>query len=148
MCTYLKNIEGYKLNDLKLKDFDSIQEMFDRAFKGMQHVHIHMLVEKKYPLAPLTLSMTLEKKLQIDYESEMAYQLLKFIVKQLKKIVGIKSLLDAVWSTTAHVCVNAAQLDTAGTKVNAASESYYCLYKDCLKLMLLKSYYCSRKYSK
>ncbi|GKE40143.1 hypothetical protein Tco_1463548, partial [Tanacetum coccineum] len=24
MCTYLKNMEGYKLNDLKLKDFDSI----------------------------------------------------------------------------------------------------------------------------
>ncbi|GJW59134.1 hypothetical protein Tco_0105865, partial [Tanacetum coccineum] len=33
MCTYLKNMEGYKLNDLKLKDFDSIQEIFDRAFK-------------------------------------------------------------------------------------------------------------------
>ncbi|GJX01011.1 hypothetical protein Tco_0184924 [Tanacetum coccineum] len=33
MCTYLKNMEGYKLNDLKLKDFDSIQEMFDKAFK-------------------------------------------------------------------------------------------------------------------
>ncbi|GKD95612.1 hypothetical protein Tco_1379509 [Tanacetum coccineum] len=33
MCTYLNNMEGYKLNDLKLKDFDSIQEMFDRAFK-------------------------------------------------------------------------------------------------------------------
>ncbi|GJU81165.1 hypothetical protein Tco_1283530 [Tanacetum coccineum] len=33
MCTYLKNMEGYKINDLKLKDFDSIQEMFDRAFK-------------------------------------------------------------------------------------------------------------------
>ncbi|GJY91468.1 hypothetical protein Tco_0506664 [Tanacetum coccineum] len=31
--TYLKNIEGYKLNDLKLKEFDSIQEMYDRAFK-------------------------------------------------------------------------------------------------------------------
>ncbi|GJY80959.1 hypothetical protein Tco_0493710 [Tanacetum coccineum] len=27
MCTYLKNMEGYKLNDLKLKDFDFIQEM-------------------------------------------------------------------------------------------------------------------------
>ncbi|GJW62998.1 hypothetical protein Tco_0114882 [Tanacetum coccineum] len=25
MCTYLKNMEGYKLNDLKLKEFDSIQ---------------------------------------------------------------------------------------------------------------------------
>ncbi|GKB86570.1 hypothetical protein Tco_0958842 [Tanacetum coccineum] len=33
MCTYLKNMEGYKLNELKLKEFDSIQEMFDRAFK-------------------------------------------------------------------------------------------------------------------
>ncbi|GKC03211.1 hypothetical protein Tco_0994821 [Tanacetum coccineum] len=32
-----------------------------------------------------TLTMMLEKKLMIDYESEMAYQLLKFIVKQLKK---------------------------------------------------------------
>ncbi|GJY04615.1 hypothetical protein Tco_0370555 [Tanacetum coccineum] len=28
-----RNMEGYKLNDLKLKDFDSIQEMFDIAFK-------------------------------------------------------------------------------------------------------------------
>nr|GEZ86258.1 hypothetical protein [Tanacetum cinerariifolium] len=34
---------------------------------------IYMLVEKKYPLTPPTLSMMLEKKLQIDYESEMAY---------------------------------------------------------------------------
>ncbi|GKD78291.1 hypothetical protein Tco_1340912 [Tanacetum coccineum] len=46
---------------------------------------IYMLVEKKYPLAPSTLIMMLDKKLMIDYESEMAYQLLKFIVKQLKK---------------------------------------------------------------
>ncbi|GJU90805.1 hypothetical protein Tco_1303228 [Tanacetum coccineum] len=186
MCTYLKNMEGYKLKDLKFKEFDSIQEMFDRAFKrvntfedfrtelvegkekraGTQliqeitkkqkvednkettklkqlmkiipdeeelalyaipfavkedledlyklvkakyestrpvedldlilwgdlktmfepHVEdkIYMLVEKKYPLAPLTLSMMLEKKLMIDYESEMAYQLLKFIMKQVK----------------------------------------------------------------
>ncbi|GJR65781.1 retrovirus-related pol polyprotein from transposon TNT 1-94 [Tanacetum coccineum] len=33
MCAYLKNMEGYKINDLKLKEFDSIQEMFDKAFK-------------------------------------------------------------------------------------------------------------------
>ncbi|GJZ72337.1 hypothetical protein Tco_0636188 [Tanacetum coccineum] len=33
MCTYLKNMEGYKLKDLKLKEFDSIQEMFDKAYK-------------------------------------------------------------------------------------------------------------------
>ncbi|GKE01492.1 hypothetical protein Tco_1389475, partial [Tanacetum coccineum] len=61
---------------------------------------------KKYPLIPSTLSMMLEKKLQIDYESEMAYQLLKFIVKQLKNIQLV-------------LLVN---ISTAGTKVNAASE--------------------------
>ncbi|GJY88999.1 hypothetical protein Tco_0503627 [Tanacetum coccineum] len=190
MCTYLKNMEGYKLKDLKLKEFDSIQEMFDRAFKRVntfedfrtelvegkekrareeliqesskkqkvdddketaelkqcmeiipdeeevtidaiplavnhmlksfemedledlyklvkarygstrpvesmdyllwndmkimiephvqdESMQIYMLVEKKYPLTPPTLSMMLEKKLQIDYESKMAYQLCK-----------------------------------------------------------------------
>ncbi|GJZ62893.1 hypothetical protein Tco_0619314 [Tanacetum coccineum] len=136
-------MEGYKLQDLKLKGFDYIQEMFDRAFKRVNtfkdfrtelvegkekrarteliqenakkqkveddketaelkhcleiipdeeevtidaiplavnspsivgwkiHKEIYMLVEKKYPLAPLTLSMMLEKILMIDYESEM-----------------------------------------------------------------------------
>ncbi|GJX17924.1 hypothetical protein Tco_0218756 [Tanacetum coccineum] len=125
-------MEGYKLKDLKLKEFDYIQEIFDRAFKrvntfedfrtelvegkekraGTELVQetikkqkveddketvelkqlmeiipdeIHMLVEKKYPLTPSTLSIMLEKKLIIDYESEMPYQLLKFIMKQLKK---------------------------------------------------------------
>nr|GFC25006.1 hypothetical protein [Tanacetum cinerariifolium] len=45
---------------------------------------IYMLIEKRYPLTPPTLSMMLEKKLQIDYESEMAYHLCKLIKKQLK----------------------------------------------------------------
>nr|GEV44502.1 fructose-1,6-bisphosphatase, chloroplastic-like [Tanacetum cinerariifolium] len=42
---------------------------------------IYMLVEKKYPLTPPTLSMMLEKKLIFEYESEMAYQLFRFIMK-------------------------------------------------------------------
>ncbi|GJX30515.1 hypothetical protein Tco_0238594 [Tanacetum coccineum] len=33
MCTYLKNIEGWKLKDLKNKSFDSIQNLFDKAMK-------------------------------------------------------------------------------------------------------------------
>nr|GEX91122.1 xylulose kinase-1 [Tanacetum cinerariifolium] len=32
MCTYLKNVEGKKLKDLKNKSFDSIQKMFNRVF--------------------------------------------------------------------------------------------------------------------
>ncbi|GKB34862.1 retrovirus-related pol polyprotein from transposon TNT 1-94 [Tanacetum coccineum] len=33
MCTYLKNLEGKKVKDLKNKSFDSIQKMFNKAFK-------------------------------------------------------------------------------------------------------------------
>nr|GEV22049.1 hypothetical protein [Tanacetum cinerariifolium] len=38
MCTYLKNVEGKKLKDLKNKYFDSIQKMFDRSFKRLMKV--------------------------------------------------------------------------------------------------------------
>ncbi|GKB92415.1 hypothetical protein Tco_0964687 [Tanacetum coccineum] len=74
-----RNQQGYKVLEWKLYDSCGVHSLL------MQHVHIYMLVEKKYPFAPLTLSIMLEKKLKIDYESEMAYQLLKFIIKQLKK---------------------------------------------------------------
>nr|GEZ02683.1 hypothetical protein [Tanacetum cinerariifolium] len=33
MCTYLKNMEGWKLKTLKNKSFDNIQELFDKAMK-------------------------------------------------------------------------------------------------------------------
>ncbi|GJU64705.1 hypothetical protein Tco_1246540 [Tanacetum coccineum] len=33
MCTYLKNMEGWKLKSLKNKSFANIQELFDKAFK-------------------------------------------------------------------------------------------------------------------
>ncbi|GJV77477.1 hypothetical protein Tco_1509061 [Tanacetum coccineum] len=69
-----RNQQAYKVLDWKLYDSCGVHSL------RMQHMQIYMLVEKKYPLAPLTLSMMLEKKLNIDYESEMAYQLLKFIV--------------------------------------------------------------------
>nr|GEU94397.1 hypothetical protein [Tanacetum cinerariifolium] len=135
MCTYLKNMKGYTLKQLKSFEFDRIQEMFNKAFrrvntfedfgtelvKGKEkrageeliqestekqkstrpmedldlllwgglktmlepHVEdkVYMLVEKTYPVTPPTLSMMLDKKLQIDYQSEMAYQLLKLIKK-------------------------------------------------------------------
>ncbi|GJR07405.1 hypothetical protein Tco_0790057 [Tanacetum coccineum] len=74
-----RNQQDYKVLDWKLYDSCGVHSL------RMQHVHIHMLVEKKYPLIPSTLLMMMEKKLQIDYESKMAYQLLKFIAKQLKK---------------------------------------------------------------
>ncbi|GKA47896.1 putative ribonuclease H-like domain-containing protein [Tanacetum coccineum] len=70
---------GYKVLEWKMYDSCGVH------FLRMQSMQIYMLVEKKYPLTPPILSMMLEKKLQIDYESEMAYQLYKLIIKQLKK---------------------------------------------------------------
>ncbi|GKF03388.1 hypothetical protein Tco_0030311 [Tanacetum coccineum] len=49
-----------------------------------QNVHIHMLVEKRYPLTPATITDMLNRKLQADHWNEMCYQLLKLITKQLK----------------------------------------------------------------
>nr|GEV04454.1 hypothetical protein [Tanacetum cinerariifolium] len=71
--------QGYKVLNWKLYDSCEVYSLM------VQSMQIYMLVEKKYPLTSPTLLMMLEKKLQIDYESEMAYQLLKFIKKQLKK---------------------------------------------------------------
>ncbi|GKF60956.1 hypothetical protein Tco_0177742 [Tanacetum coccineum] len=36
MCTYLKNMEGKKLLDLKNKSFDYIQKLFDRALNRQE----------------------------------------------------------------------------------------------------------------
>ncbi|GJT64711.1 putative ribonuclease H-like domain-containing protein [Tanacetum coccineum] len=51
---------------------------------SLQSGKIYMLVEKRYPLTPPTITDMLNKKLQVDYFSEMAYQLLKLLTKQLK----------------------------------------------------------------
>ncbi|GKD37575.1 hypothetical protein Tco_1257782 [Tanacetum coccineum] len=89
----------YKLVKAKCESTRSVEDLdllLWGDLKTMFEPYIYMLVEKKYPLAPLTLSMMLEKKLIIDYESEMAYQLLKFIIKQLKKIEDmVPTLLSA-----------------------------------------------------
>nr|GEY82312.1 hypothetical protein [Tanacetum cinerariifolium] len=70
---------------LAIKSLRIIDWKIYKKGKKSYYQIIYMLVEKKYPFTPPTLSMILEKKLQIDYESEMAYQLCKLIKKQLKK---------------------------------------------------------------
>ncbi|GJW25449.1 hypothetical protein Tco_0039260 [Tanacetum coccineum] len=61
------------VKDLDLVLWNDLKTMFELHVEDK----IYMLVEKKYPLTSSTLSMMLEKKLMIDYESKMAYQLLK-----------------------------------------------------------------------
>ncbi|GJZ13264.1 retrovirus-related pol polyprotein from transposon TNT 1-94 [Tanacetum coccineum] len=48
-------------------------------------ITIHMMVERKYPLTQEMLSRMLSKRLEVDHECEMAYELLRFARSQLKK---------------------------------------------------------------
>ncbi|GKA36255.1 hypothetical protein Tco_0722746 [Tanacetum coccineum] len=80
-----KNQHNYKVLDWKLYDSFGVHSL------RMQHVYIHMLVEKKYPLTPPTITDMLNKKLQ-------------------ERIARIKSLFNAASITAAHISVNAAQL--------------------------------------
>ncbi|GKA35369.1 hypothetical protein Tco_0721860 [Tanacetum coccineum] len=74
MCTYLKNMEGYKLQDLKFKEFDSIQEMFDRAFKRVNTFEYFRtkLVEGKEKRAGTELIQENAKKQKMENDKETA----------------------------------------------------------------------------
>ncbi|GKC80696.1 hypothetical protein Tco_1131470 [Tanacetum coccineum] len=76
--TVWRNLQGNKVLIWKL--FDSCGVHFLR----LQSMHIFMLVEKKYPITPATITDMLNKKLQADHGNEMCYQLLKLITKHLK----------------------------------------------------------------
>ncbi|GKB57418.1 hypothetical protein Tco_0913604 [Tanacetum coccineum] len=64
-----------------------VWKLFDSCgvhFVRFQNLHVFMLVEKRYPLTPTTITDMLNKKLQADHWNKMCYQLLKLITKQLK----------------------------------------------------------------
>ncbi|GJY19646.1 hypothetical protein Tco_0391137, partial [Tanacetum coccineum] len=83
MCTCLKNMEGYKLNDLKLKEFNSIQEIFDRAFKRVNTFKDFRteLVEGKAKRAGIELAqeITMKQKEEDDKETTEIKKLMEII---------------------------------------------------------------------
>ncbi|GKD21852.1 hypothetical protein Tco_1223555, partial [Tanacetum coccineum] len=86
-----KNQQDYRVLDWKLYDSCGVHCL------RMQHIHIHMLVEKGYPITPATITDMLNKKLQYKYQ---VYG----------RIVGIKRLLDDLRVIAAQVCVTAVKL--------------------------------------
>nr|GEY15090.1 hypothetical protein [Tanacetum cinerariifolium] len=74
MCTYLKNIEGKNLTDLKNKSFDSIQKMFDKAFKKVNtFVDFRTgLVEKSSKKAKAEVIEGSSKRVREELEQENA----------------------------------------------------------------------------
>ncbi|GJW43740.1 hypothetical protein Tco_0072539 [Tanacetum coccineum] len=170
-------MEGYKLQDLKLKGFDSIQEMFDRAFKRVNTFKDFRteLVEGKEKRAGTKLIQENAKKQKVEDDKETAelkhcleiipgeeevtiddiplavnspsivgwkihkevrksyYQIMRADGKSQMRDVGIKSLLDAVRITAAHVCVNAAHgVSTAQRLQRKYAKCLLLLVQNCL----------------
>ncbi|GJW77021.1 putative ribonuclease H-like domain-containing protein [Tanacetum coccineum] len=73
-----KNQSDYRVLEWKLYDSCGVHSL------RKKNIHIHMLVEKRYPLTPATITDMLNKKLKADHWNEMCYQLLKLITKQSK----------------------------------------------------------------
>ncbi|GKD60150.1 hypothetical protein Tco_1297659 [Tanacetum coccineum] len=73
-----RDLQGYTVSVWKLYDSCGVH------FVRFGNVHIFMLVEKRYPFTPITITNMLNKKLQTDHFNEMCYQLLKLMVKQQK----------------------------------------------------------------
>ncbi|GJU31406.1 hypothetical protein Tco_1174995 [Tanacetum coccineum] len=73
-----RNQQDYRVLDWKLYDSCGVHSL------RKQNVHIHMLVEKRYPLTPATITDMLNRNLQAANWNEICYQLLKLITKQLK----------------------------------------------------------------
>ncbi|GKB83400.1 hypothetical protein Tco_0950295 [Tanacetum coccineum] len=62
-----RNLQGKKV--LLWRLYDSCEIHFVR----FEDMHVYMLVEKRYPLTPATITGMLNKKLQADYWNEMCY---------------------------------------------------------------------------
>ncbi|GKE11065.1 hypothetical protein Tco_1414616 [Tanacetum coccineum] len=73
-----KNQLDYRVLDWKLYDSCGVYSL------SKENVHIHMLVEKRFPLTAPTITNMLNRKLQADHWNEICYQLLKLLTKQLK----------------------------------------------------------------
>ncbi|GKB35322.1 putative reverse transcriptase domain-containing protein, partial [Tanacetum coccineum] len=119
--TVWRNLQGNKVLVWKL--FDSYRVHFVR----FQSLYVFMLVEKRYPLTPATITKMQRESacVQANHWNEMCYQLLKLITKQLKnqlsgRIVEIKRLLDDLRVTAVKLMLLVKKLLLLVLKVNAA----------------------------
>ncbi|GJT60864.1 hypothetical protein Tco_1004397 [Tanacetum coccineum] len=122
--TIWRNQQDYRVLDWKIYDSCGVHSL------RMQHVYIHMLVEKRYPLTPATITDMLNKKLQCDHFSEMlSMNKLEILKKNIKFKGGLLGLKDFMMilellllSTTSVKLVPLVKIEE-----NILS-SYYCLY--------------------
>ncbi|GJV86452.1 hypothetical protein Tco_1530390 [Tanacetum coccineum] len=79
MCTYLKNMEGWKPKSLKNKSFANIQELFDKAMKRV-NTFVDYITDLKRAGEKLEQESSKKQKLEEDKESEELKQCLEIIL--------------------------------------------------------------------
>ncbi|GKF40181.1 hypothetical protein Tco_0120242 [Tanacetum coccineum] len=92
MSTYLKNMAGYKQNQLKNKSFDEIQKLFDKAMKRV-NIFVDMdteLVEDSSKREGTKLEQEVTKKQKVDDVQETAK------VDKDKETVELQRLMEIV----------------------------------------------------
>ncbi|GKA75909.1 hypothetical protein Tco_0782287 [Tanacetum coccineum] len=143
MCTYLKNMEGKKLKDLKNKYFDSIQKMFNKAFKRVNtFVDFRAdLVEGSSKRAGEELEQESTEKQKVDEDKDtVELQILMEVIPD-EEEVAIDDFRGVFGVTAALIDVNAAQSKLV------LLENFNENYSKCLRLLVklqlpVQSYYC------
>ncbi|GKD57030.1 hypothetical protein Tco_1290417 [Tanacetum coccineum] len=75
-----RNQQGYNLISWRLFDLCGVHVLLmDNG------IAIHMMIENKYPLTQVMLSRMINRRLEVDHESKMAFELHRFTRSQLKK---------------------------------------------------------------
>ncbi|GJT11496.1 hypothetical protein Tco_0858538, partial [Tanacetum coccineum] len=94
-------LQGYRVTIWKLIDSSGVH------FVRFDNLHIFMLVERRYPLTPITITNMLDRKLQTDHQTKMCYQLLKLMRMNIKfrgGLLGLKRLHRFLEVTAAQCC--------------------------------------------
>ncbi|GJR85429.1 hypothetical protein Tco_0209440 [Tanacetum coccineum] len=112
MCTYLKNMEGWKPKNLKNKSFANIQELFDKAMKRVNTFVDYRteLVEESSKKAEAEIAQeSSSKRAGDELEQENAK---KQKVDEDKEISELQSLIEVVSDDEEEVAIDAIPLAT------------------------------------
>ncbi|GJS94101.1 hypothetical protein Tco_0801069 [Tanacetum coccineum] len=111
MCTYLKNMEGWKPRDLKNKSFDSIQKLFDKAMKRVNtfvDIDTELVKESSKKAKAKIAQESSSKRAGDELEQE---SIKKQKVDEDKETVELKSLIEVI-PNEEEVAVDAIPLAT------------------------------------
>ncbi|GJU68993.1 hypothetical protein Tco_1255252 [Tanacetum coccineum] len=162
MSTYLKNIAGYKHNQLKSKSYDEIQEMFDKNMKRVNtFVDMNTELVKSSEIrtegsskrAGDELEFDNSKRLKIDEHVEAEkdddlrnLKIQKMNIKFRGGLLGLKDSKMILKVTTAQLLLLVQKLVLL-VYVNTARVNFQVVNTACAQLQLLSDYYCWKDYA-